>query len=274
MTEILLPSLPDWYETNICKTKTLAIVRRVVQGNLPLLPLDRISSLGKNWQDFEARREHLGDKEFEIFLQCQMAGFKKLTVERDFYPSFLLDDFAADRYEEHREKIAYNGYYSLRSEIFRACYPAECAALDYYFSEWLSWGGGEMDEPSWFEAKVETALDNHPFWVYYSFTLEETRAIDPRLESLWNSGKKKILSKKLSQDRNEYQRACHEALVFKAIEITPLAKKFVVLPKEEHPYPLQVAVQLYDNRAKFLSTSGPLKIELAPPNQEIDGVPR
>lgn len=267
MTEVPLRQLARWYEKNVAATPTLAIVRRVVQGSFPQFPMTNFV-LGASWQKFELVREALGDSEFELFLQCQVAAYKKADRNpRAFYVGYFVEDEnneAQKRYEAHQEQLYYSGYFSVRSELFRACFPSECRTLETYFLRWLDWQPGQP-EPNWREIQLESALKNHPFWVTLTFSRDEIVAAGPEYVRLWNSGKKKIASRKLLQDRNEFTRACLEALAFQARQITPLADDFLILPGllKDFSYPHQIAVQLLDHRQEVLSTAPVLQIQLA-----------
>ena len=263
MEPIPLPNLFRWYEDNVFKTTTLSIVRSVVQGNLPNLPLDRISSLGKYWQEFEVLRECLKDSEFELFLQCQMLEYKHACEDGyrlpiGFYISYLVSNESMDRYEKNQEKLRFSGYHSCRSEVYRACFPAECTALRDYFLRYLQWNGSKETEPIWQDVQLEFAKINHPFWTYFSFKHPFSG-----FEKEWISGKSKLYSRSLLQDANEYDRACIEGLIFTARQLTILSDDFLIDPlSKEFSYPYQVAVQLYSKREEFMSNSPVLQISL------------
>jgi hypothetical protein len=192
-----------------------------------------------------------------------MLSYKKacdggFRLPNDFYISYFLDNAALDRYSENQEKLRFSGYHSCRSEVYRACFPGECTALNEYFLRWLQWNGAKDTEPLWHNIKLEFAKINHPFWTYFSFTHPPAS-----FEKEWISAKAKLYSRKLLQDADEYDRACIEALVFSARQITQLSDDFLIDPlSEELSYPYQVAVQLYSKREEFMSNSPVLHISL------------
>src|ERR1700752_4355994 len=121
MTEVPLLQLRAWYEENVARTTTLEILRCMFQGNFPGAPTSQVSSLGKNWQLFEDLRMELGDAEFHIYLQCQMSTWKEHHKDKPFPVAYCIQEKAADRYLERKERITHSGYYSFRSEIYRVC---------------------------------------------------------------------------------------------------------------------------------------------------------
>jgi hypothetical protein len=258
--EIPLLKLIGWFEKNVSKTSTLAVVRSVVQGNFPLLPTSAVASLGKNWRIIEAVRDELGDPEFSLYVQCQMEGFKRDRSEsgEGFYLAYIIEDRAQLHYEEFRERFSYNGFHTVRSEIFRNVYPAEVSYLKEYFR--LSAVGEE--EPDWFELKTQFILTAPPIWVYYGFSLDEVRALGAAREKLWISGKTRLLSKKLEGDRNESRRAAFEALYFAATQFNPIARTFTVVPEAEEEFPLvkQVGFQFRSRKAEFIKDIPPFKV--------------
>jgi hypothetical protein len=241
--EIALPELIGWYERNVAKTTTLGVVRGVVQGNFPLLPTSAVSSLGKNWRLIEAVRAELGDPEFAFYCQCQAEGYKRdrSASGEGFYVGYLVSDRAQAHYDEFRERFSSNGFYTVRSEVFRKTYPAECNWLGEYFRLMVT----EEEEPEWFEVRTRFLLTSPPVWVYYAFSREETRALGEARERLWISGKSWVAARKLEGDRAEYRRAAVEALYATALGFSPLAATFTLVPgaAEEFPLPYQVGFQ-------------------------------
>ena len=272
MTEIPLSALKDWYEENVARTSTLEMVRCIFQGNFPAAPTSALSSLGENWSLFKELRKELGDNEFYLYLQCQIAAFKEHRKDKPFYPSYCVEEAAIDRYLERREKVMHSGYYSFRSEIYRVAFPSECTALREYFRCWLRWSGGG-EEPNWPDIKASFADRGHPFWVTFSCNYET--AVDRGAEfcEIWIAGKKRLRARKLLQDSNEYDRACIDALAFTALQITSRAEEFTVLPLESFSFAYQIAVQLYELRKEIRSPALPLRISVGDGNEKIYGIP-
>jgi hypothetical protein len=258
--EIPLLKLIGWFEKNVSKTSTLAVVRSVVQGAFPLLPTSAVANLGKNWRIIEAVREELGDPEFSLYVQCQMEGFKRARSEsgEGFYPAYLIEDRAQLHYEEFRERLTYSGFHTVRSEVFRNVYPAECNYLKEYF-RLMSTG---KEEPDLFELKTGFILTAPPIWVYYGFSLDEVRALGAAREKIWISGKTRLVSKKLEGDRNEYRRAAFEALFYAATSFNPIARTFTVVPAAEEEFPLayQVGLQFRDRKNEFIKDIPPFRV--------------
>jgi hypothetical protein len=274
MTEVPLSNLKRWYEENIAKTSTLAIVRYMFQGNFPGEPISTVSALGKNWELFEDRRTELGDEEFCIYLQCQMSAWKEYHEGKPFPPAYAVGDKAGERYLERRERIMHAGYYSSRSEIYRVVFPNECTALREYFRRWLCWDGEvEEEEPNWPEIKASFAPRSHPFYVTFSCNYEKAVDRGVAFARAWIAGKKRLKARRLMQDSSEYDRACIDALALTAQQMTPRAKEFILFPEEEFSFPYQVALQLYDLRREIRSPSRTLRIQLGDGNEKIDGVP-
>jgi hypothetical protein len=271
MTEVPLSQLLAWYEEYVARTSTLEILRCLFQGNFPGEPTSLVSSLGKDYALFEERREELGETEFRIYLQCQMSAWKEYHKGKPFYPGYCVGDKAGERYLERREKIIDSGYFFSGSEIYRVCFPNECDALREYFLHWLAWDGKrEEEEPNWPEVKASFASRSHPFYVTFSCDYETAIARGDEFYEKWVAGKKRLKARKLMQDSNEYDRACIDALVFTAGQITPRARKFKVAPEKEFSFPYQVAVQLYALRKEILSPSPPLRIVIGDGNEKIE----
>jgi hypothetical protein len=276
MTEVPLSALKQWYEDNVAKTSTLEILRCMFQGNFPGAPVSTISSLGKNWHLFEDRRNELGDEEFKIYLQCQMAAFKAYYKTKPFFAAWCVGDKAGERYLRRREKIIHSGYYFFGSEVYRVSFPNECAALGEYFRQWLRWDGKrEEEEPNWPEIKISFAPRSHPFWVTLSCNYETAAGRGAEYCAIWLSGKKRLKARNLMQEGgNEYDRACIDALVLTANQVTSArAREFTVLPEAEFSFPYQVAVQIYNLRKEIVTSSLPLRIRVGDGNENIDGVP-
>jgi hypothetical protein len=274
MTEVSLPYLKTWYEERVSRRSTLEIVRCLFQGNFPDAPTSIVSSLGKNRPLFEDRRQELGDAEFEIYLQCQMAAWKEYYKEKPFYPGYCVGDKAGMRYLERREQIQHSGYYSLRSEIYRVSFPNECDALSKYFQRWLAWDGKlAEEEPDWPEIKASFAPRSHPFWVTFSCNYEAAKARGGEFYEIWLTGKKRLIARKLIQDSSEYDRACIDALLFSAEQITPRARQFILQPEDGFSFARQVAAQLYGLRKEILSLSPPFRISIGDGNEKIEGLP-
>ena len=271
MTEVPLSHLKRWYEENVAKTSTLEIVRCMFQGNFPGAPTSLVSSLGKNWQSFEDRREELGDIEFRFYLQCQMAAWKEYHKEKPVPLPYCVGDKAGERYLEGRERIRHAGYHSLGSEVYRVCFPNECDALAEYFRLWLKWDGKrEEEEPNWPEIKTSFASRNHPFWTAFSCNYETATERGDEFYRAWLCGKKRLKARKLMGDVNEYDRACIDALVLTAGQVTSRAREFVILPEEDFSFPYQIAVQIHDLREEIVTASFPLRIRVGDGNEKID----
>jgi hypothetical protein len=273
MTEVPLSALKAWYEEHISRRTTLEIVRSMFQGNFPAAPTSQVSNLGKYWELFEETRKELGDAEFEIYLQCQMAAWKEYHKDKPFYVGYCVADRAADRYFERREKIRHAGYHSFRSEIYRVSFPNECEALSEYFRRWLLYEGElEEEEPNWPDIKASFASCSHPFWVTFSCNYEAATARGSEFCEVWITGKKRLKARDLMQDRNEYDRACLDALVFIAEQISLRARAFILRPEEGFSFAYQVAVQFHDLRQEILSSAPPLRIRMGG-NEKVYGLP-
>jgi len=196
-------------------------------------------------------------------LQCQMAAWKAYHKNKPFYVGYCVGDKAGMRYLERRERIMHSGYHSFRSEIYRVCFPNECDALSEYFRRWLLYPGEpEEEEPNWPEIKASFASRSHPFWVTFSCNYEAASARGSEFCEIWMAGKKRLKARNLMQDRNEYDRACLDALVFIAEQTTPRARQFILQPEEGFSFAYQVAVQLHDLRKEILSSAPPLRIRI------------
>jgi hypothetical protein len=192
-----------------------------------------------------------------------MADFKEYHKEEPFYAGYCVGDRAGERYLERREKIMHSGYYSFRSEIYRVSFPNECEALGEYFRRWLRWDGKrEEEEPNWPDIKASFASRSHPFYVTFSCNYETATARGSEFCEIWIAGKKRLKARRLFQDSNEYDRACIDALLFTAQQVTPRAREFILLPEEGVSFAYQVAVQLYDLRKEILSPSPSLRIRV------------
>jgi hypothetical protein len=270
-----LSHLKHWYEQNVSATTTLEIVRCMFQGNFPGLPTSLVSDLGKNWQLFEDRRTELGDDEFRIYLQCQMAAWKEYHKGKFFYPGYCVGDKAGMRYLERRERIMHAGFHFFGSEIYRVAFPNECEALHEYFRRWLRYEGKEEEEePNWPEIKASFASRSHPFWVTFSCNREEAADRGAEFYAIWLAGKKRLRARQLMQDSDEYDRACIDALVLTAFQITPRAREFILRPEAEFSFAYQVAVQLYALRKEILSRVLPLRIRVGDDyDKKTDGFP-
>jgi len=274
MTEVPLSNLKTWYEENVARTSTLEIVRTMFQGNFPGAPTSQISSLGKSWEEFEDRRTELGDLEFRMYLQCQMAAWKEYHKEKPVPLPYCVGDKAGERYLERRERLNYSGFHFFGSEVYRVCFPNECDALAEYFRRWLRYDGKrEEEEPNWPEVKTSFAAQNHPFWTTFSCNYETAAERGSEFCAVWISGKKRLKARNLMGDINEYDRACIDALVLTANQVTPAAAKFLILPEEEFSFPYQIAVQIHDLRKEIVTSSPPLRIRVGDGNEKIDGVP-
>ena len=273
MTEVPLLALKAWYEEHISRRTTLEIVRSMFQGNFPAAPVSQVSSLGNYWQLFEDYRKGLGDAEFHIYLQCQMSAFKEYRRKASFYPGYCFEKGAEERYFERRERIMHSGYHSFRSEIYRVSFPNECEALSEYFRRWLLYEGElEEEEPNWPDIKASFASRSHPFWVTFSCNYAAATARGSEFCEIWITGKKRLKARGLMQDRNEYDRACLDALVFIAEQISLRARAFILRPEEGFSFAYQVAVQLHDLRKEIFSSAPPLRIRMGG-NEKVYGLP-
>jgi hypothetical protein len=273
MIEVPLSHLKQWYEENVSRTSTLEILRCTFQGNFPGAPTSAINHLGKYWHLFEDRRAELGDNEFRIYLQCQMSAWKEYHKDKPFPPAYCVGDKAGERYLERKEKTKYAGFHFFGSEIYRASFPNECEALHEYYRRWLRYDGkDEEEEPNWPDLKASFASRSHPFWVTFSCNYETAAERGPAFCAIWVSGKKRLKARNLMQDVNEYDRACIDALILTANQITPLARKFIVLPEKAFSFPYQIAVQIYDSRKEIVSRSPALRISIGDGNEKIDGL--
>ena len=274
MTEVPLSNLKQWYEENVAETSILEIVRTMFQGNFPGEPTSSIPNLGKSWQLLKERREELGDNEFRLYLQCQMAAWKEYHKGKPFPLPYCVGDKAGMRYLERREKLIHSGFHFFGSEVYRVCFPCECEALHAYFRRWLrdDWKE-EEEEPNWPEIKASFASRSHPFWTFFSCNHATAAERGAEFYTAWISGKKRLKARFLTQDSSEYDRALIDALVLTANQFTPAARTFTVLPEADFSFPYQIAVQIYDLRKEIVSSSPRLRISVGDGNEKIDGVP-
>jgi len=252
--EIALPKLIGWYERNVERTPTLALIRAIVQGAFPLLPTSRVLSLGREWELIEAVRADFGDPEFGFFVQCQVEGYRRerSSSGEGFYLAYLVSDQAQRHYDTFRERLSYNGFYSVRSETFRKCYPVECDWLREYFRRMMM----EEAEPDWAAVRRGFILTGAPpVWVYYAVSREEAREAGEAGERAWVSGKTRVLAKRLKGDRAEYGRAAVEALYYTALAVSPSAWTFTVVPgaAAEFPLPYQIGFQFRSRKNEFMT---------------------
>lgn len=240
--EILLSALNDWCESNGLRTPTLTIVRRVVQGIFPNLPVSQVKDLGKDWELWEKWRNHLGYREFEIFCVCQVLGYKKYKNAHglEFRTGYMLH---AKHTDEFRQQVLENGWFTHEAEVYRSIYESEDRALQAYFGRFL-----EGKNPEWLEVKKEFILECPPLYVYFSWALPEVREIGEEATGLWISGKSRVLNKKLQVDRTEYLRACINALIHSSQTFDYAASNFTVIPDCEYSLAYQVAFQLKERK--------------------------
>jgi hypothetical protein len=272
MTEVPLSSLKQWYEENVARTSTLEIIRCMYQGNFPGAPTSLLFSERQDLQLFELRRAELGDAEFRLYLQCQMACWKEYHKDKPFPLPYAVGDKAGERYLERRERLVHSGFHFFGSEIYRAVFPCECEALHEYFRRWLRYDGKEEEEPNWPELKTSYAARSHPFWTFFSCNHEKAASRGAEFYSVWIAGKKRAKARLLMRDSNEYDRAVIDALVLTANQFTPLARGFSIIPEADFSFPYQIAVQIYDLRKEIVSSSPPLRISIGDGNEKIDGL--
>lgn len=264
MAEILLKRLLHWFEREAVETSTLNLVRRIVLGALPEAPAFKLNTLGGKWQDFEELRAHFDDdREFEVFIQCQLEDYREYRDANAFYYGYLVDDRAIDRYEANRNKVTLNWSHPsqrYRSTLFSKLYSAEALSLDRYFFEWLNHDEHSgLAEPDLTQVRLDVALTINVKveWIALTFTYEEADAADEDGDflGLWKIGKAKLLSKHINHDPLEYWRAQYEALYLTARKYTRLADNFLLDPfSTELSAQYQIGYQLYRRRDEFRSS--------------------
>lgn len=96
-------------------------------------------SLGKNTPVFDRMRNEMGEVEFEIFIQANLARCKKVKPDA-FYPAMLIEEGSLDAYLNSREQIiGLWGNPSLRfnDPLFNHLFPCECKFTEEYFGRYL-----------------------------------------------------------------------------------------------------------------------------------------